>query len=245
MIDASSLGGAILAAGDGRRFREAGWTMPKPLVPVAGIPLIEHVLRHFVAAGITSLAIILNEESRDCVRWIRTRFPDLALQFVVKTTRSSFESFEELLRVADRPRTLISTVDGWCPDREFVRFAETAQTYPLDATVLAVTPLVADERPLWVSLDGEGRVTRLGAPHGDLVTAGIYLVPEHLRRSAPPAPMGRLRDFLVWLVAEGEPVYGVVVPSVVDVDRPEDVRLAEALVARVTAVAPTSPEGTR
>ena len=35
------LAGGIIAAGEGRRLREAGYTVPKPLVPVAGVPLIE------------------------------------------------------------------------------------------------------------------------------------------------------------------------------------------------------------
>ena len=229
MTDGAGLGGAILAAGTGRRFREAGWTVPKALVPVAGVPLIGHVLRHFVAAGVCSLDLILNEDARDVAAWVERHFPDLALRVLVKTTRSSFESFQELMRRATGARTLCSTVDGWCPDEDFVRFVTRALDHPPAATVLALTALVADERPLWARLDATGRVTRLGEPGGDLVTAGIYVVPERVRRLAAGAAAERLRDFLAWLVATGEPVYGVVLPSVVDVDRPEDVRLAEAL----------------
>lgn len=33
----------IPAAGDGKRFREAGYLMPKPLIPVCGKPMIERV----------------------------------------------------------------------------------------------------------------------------------------------------------------------------------------------------------
>ena len=65
MTGASVLDGAILAAGSGSRLRGDGWTMPKPMVPVAGVPLIEHVIRNFTAAGVTSLVIIVNEEARD------------------------------------------------------------------------------------------------------------------------------------------------------------------------------------
>ena len=39
--------------------------MPKPMVPVAGVPLIESAIRNFVAAGITRLSIIVNEQERD------------------------------------------------------------------------------------------------------------------------------------------------------------------------------------
>ena len=243
MTRASELGGAIIAAGAGSRFQQAGWTVPKPLVPVAGVPLIEHAIRHFLAAGITSLVVILNEQGRECVGWVRRRFPDLDLQFIVKTTRSSYESFREVLRRADRERTLVSTVDAWCPDGDFVRFVEAAPQYPPGAAVLAVTPFVADDRPLWVSLDASGRVVRLGGDSGDLVTAGFYLVPGRLGRLTPPPAVTRLRDFLAWLVERREPLYGVVLPAVVDVDRTEDVALAEALFHRATP--DTRREGNR
>ena len=76
----TGLGGAILAAGAGSRFRAAGWTVPKPLIAVAGVPLIEHTIRHFLAAGVPSIALIVNEESRGVATWTQARFPHLALE---------------------------------------------------------------------------------------------------------------------------------------------------------------------
>ena len=61
----------IIAAGEGSRLREAGWAVPKPMVLVAGVPLIESAIRNFVAAGITRLSIIVNEQERDCAAWVR------------------------------------------------------------------------------------------------------------------------------------------------------------------------------
>jgi len=56
--------GGIIAAGDGTRLRAAGFSMPKPLVPVASAALIERVTETFRAAGISSLVILVNEQSR-------------------------------------------------------------------------------------------------------------------------------------------------------------------------------------
>ena len=234
MTDASSLDGGVLAAGEGSRLRRDGYAMPKIMVPVAGVPLIEHVVGNFVAAGITPIAIVANQEASDGARSVCTRFPGWDIQVVTKTTGSSLESFQELARGARAGRTLISTVDAWCPTDDFVRFVEAARHFPGDTTVIAVTPFVADERPLWVTLDKAGRVTQLGGASGTVVTAGIYLVPESVRGMSRAHPGGRLRDFLAWLVARGGPVYGLSIPAVVDVDRAQDVALAETLARRLS-----------
>ena len=86
------LRGGIIAAGEGSRLRRAGFTVPKPLVPVAGVPLIASVIRNFQAAGITSIRIIVNEEERECAQWVRSR-PAIDAELIVKTTASSLESF--------------------------------------------------------------------------------------------------------------------------------------------------------
>ena len=223
--------GGIIAAGEGRRLRADGWPMPKPLVPIAGVPLMASVVGNFAAAGIPSIVAIVNEAERECVEWARGRFPGLDLRFIVKTTASSLESFLEVVRYpsATGPGPiLVSTVDAWCPPAEFARFVEAARRRPAGSTVLAVTPFVADESPLWVRLGADGRIAEIGGAGGDVVTAGVYLVPERVRRLTPPAGLGRLREFLGWLVKSGEPVYGDVVPKVIDVDRSSDVALAEA-----------------
>ena len=225
----ASLAGGVIAAGEGSRLRQSGFAMPKPMVPIAGVPLIESVIRNFRAARIGPLAIIVNEQERPCVDWVRHRFPDLEVEFIVKTTASSLESFGEVIRCHPGGRMLVSTVDAWCVEADFVRFVEAAVRRPADATVLAVTPLVADEKPLRVVMAPDGRVKALGGDAGDLVTAGMYLVPETVRELTPPPGLGRLREFLSWLVRSGAPVFGEAIEQVVDVDRAEDVALAETL----------------
>jgi NDP-sugar pyrophosphorylase family protein len=230
------LRGGIIAAGEGRRLRDDGFGVPKPLVTVGGVPLMESVVGNFVSAGVDSITVIVNDDHRQCVDWATGRFGALDLRFIVKTTASSLESFLTVARHAEAGPLLVSTVDAWCPRAEFVEFVAAARRRPADAVVLGVTPLVADERPLWARLGAGGRVTDLGSARGDVVTAGLYLIPERLRSVEPPPGLARLRDFLGWLVRGGEPVYAEVVPTVVDVDRASDVALAEALVTQVAKV---------
>jgi len=221
--------GGIIAAGLGSRLRADGYAVPKPLVPVDGLPLIDAVIGNFLAAGIRSLRIIFNEQEQECVDRVRERFGRAVDLYIdVKTTASSLESFERVVGGCDG-RVLVSTVDAWCRPADFARFAAAASRRRLDATVLAVTPLVADENPLRVDVAADGRVTALGGAEGAFVTAGMYLVPPRGDRAAPPPGLERLRHYLAWLWRSGRHVYGEVIETVVDVDRAEDVALAESL----------------
>lgn len=226
---AASVRGGIIAAGAGSRLRADGWRVSKPLVEVAGLPLIGAVLRNFRAAGITSITIIVNQDEQDCVEWVQGRYPDLDIDFIVKTTASSLESFREVTARGPEGPMLVSTVDAWCAAPDFARFARQAAARPDEATVLAVTPLVADEKPLWVTLGADGRVEAIGGSDGRLVTAGVYRVSARARRVAAAPPLARLREYLGWLSRSGEPLYGEIIETVVDVDRGQDVAAAEAL----------------
>ncbi len=224
--------GGILAAGEGSRLRESGWMMAKPLVPVGGVPLIEHVVENFLAAGIGNLSIIFNAREEDCARFVRSRFPGAGIRILVKTTASSFESYREIVKMLPPGPALVSTVDAWCPRADFTEFARRAAEAPEEETVLAVTPFVADEKPLRVLLDAGGLVTEIGGDSGNAVTAGMYLFPERVRNLATPASLGRLREYLAWLVERGETVRGISIEEVVDVDRASDIALAESLASR-------------
>jgi NDP-sugar pyrophosphorylase family protein len=227
-------GGAVIAAGEGSRLRDLGSS--KPLVPVAGIPLIGHALSNFVAAGMVRAAVIFNADEEDCAAYVREQFGAFASPLIVRTTASSLESFQRVLEASPPGRILVSTVDAFCPREDFLAFVRAAEALPEEATVLGVTSFVADEKPLWVRLGAEGAVTEIGGTSGDAVTAGLYVVSEEVRRLAASARFGRLRQFLAWICREGALMRAASIPAVIDVDRPQDLELAEQL-ARGTGFA--------
>jgi NDP-sugar pyrophosphorylase family protein len=224
--------GGVIAAGRGSRLKGLG--VPKPMVEIAGVPLIDHVLNNFQAAGVVSAAVIFNSSEEGCAAYVQERFGSLVSKVVVKNTRSSLESFREILGAAPKGRLLVSTVDAFCPREDFLRFAKASAKTPSDTTVLGVTGFVEDEKPLWVTTTRKGRITVVGGASGDAVTAGIYVIPERVRRMRIPDSLPRLRDFLAWLCKSGEPMQAVEISKVVDVDRAEDLESAEEL-ARASA----------
>ncbi len=220
------LRGGIIAAGHGTRLRADGYRVSKPMTPVGGWPLIGYALDRFRAVGIRQVTIIINEGSDDCRHWLSDHGRDMDLDVIVRTTPSSYASFEIVAaRLAGAP-ALITTVDAIMPVAAFQHFVSSAASLPDDAVVLGLTDHVDDDNPLWAALNEEGRVLRLGGDQGSHVTAGLYWLPAY-RGPEPKARFDRLRDYLKWLVDDGRPVYGVVLPLVFDIDRARDVEAAE------------------
>jgi NDP-sugar pyrophosphorylase family protein len=226
------LQGGIIAAGSGSRLRAEGSRVSKPMVAVAGRPLIEHALDRLRAAGIHRLTIIINEASADCRRWLEERAGDLQLDLIVRTTPSSYASFR---LVADRlagARAVITTVDAIMATADFCGFVSRAAALPDDLMVLGVTDLVDDEKPLWVTLDpADGSIRALGGDGGSHVTAGLYGLPVQGLRE-PARGCGRLRDYLGWLLEHGQPMRGIPLPRVYDIDRMRDIAAAEQAAAQ-------------
>jgi len=223
--ESPALRGGVIAAGHGTRLRADGYQVSKPMIPVGGLPLIGHALDRFRALGVDRATVIINEESDDCRRWLAGHADGLDLDVIVRTTPSSYASFALVAaRLAGAP-AVITTVDAIMPPGAFQHFVNSAARFPNDAVVLGVTAHVDDDNPLWATLDEAGRILRLGGDQGAHVTAGLYWLPAD--RGAPPVGFERLRDYLKWLVDEGRPVYGVVLPLVFDIDHARDVEAAE------------------
>jgi NDP-sugar pyrophosphorylase family protein len=224
--ESPALRGGIIAAGHGTRLRADGYRVSKPMTPVGGQPLMSHALARFRAVGVRKATVIVNEGSDDCRQWLRDHAQDFDLDLIVRTTPSSYVSFQLVAaRLAGAP-ALITTVDSVMPVDAFQRFVMAAARLSEDAFALGLTGHVDDENPLWATTDADGRVLRLGGDRGEYVTAGVYWLPTH-RGAEPTMSFDRLRDYLKWLVDAARPVYGIVLPLVFDIDRAHDVEAAE------------------
>ena len=63
----------LLAAGFGTRMGEAGKTTPKPLLPLGGLPLLEHALERLEGSGIKRIAINIHHRADDIENYIEAR----------------------------------------------------------------------------------------------------------------------------------------------------------------------------
>jgi NDP-sugar pyrophosphorylase family protein len=232
----------ILAAGEGSRLRSL--KVPKPLVPVCGIPLIEWTVRGLIQAGAKRIACVVNENLREVEKFLLGRDFGVKVQVRVKTTESSLISLLALREFLEGSPFLLSTTDTILPLREWRGFGAAAskigapgQAGGLDA-LLGVTGFVEDENPLWVHVDEQGIARAIGleaqGPLGGvgirLVTSGLYAFHPSVYADAEMvsrAPGARLRNFLSQLPKTGRRVGTHRFRKTVDVDRPEDLRAAE------------------
>src|SRR5260370_31573881 len=63
----------ILAAGNGSRIASVSGGIPKPLVPLCGVPLLKHVMMSSQQAGINNLVIVARERVNLIRRSLNTR----------------------------------------------------------------------------------------------------------------------------------------------------------------------------
>lgn len=224
----------IIAAGLGERLARGGSAVPKPLVPIFGEPMIARIIRAAAGVGATSLACIVNDLNPAVEDYLRAGPWPVPLEIVVKTTPGSLESLFSLRRLLAQEPFLLFTVDAVFPFAALEGFFAAARNIGQAYGVLALTPSVDDEKPLWVKIDRSHRIVAIGETAGpcDYVTAGFYYFSPRifsLLERARAARMTALRQFLALLTVDGFPLYGLPVARTIDVDYPEDIEKAEAL----------------
>ena len=77
----------IPAAGIGTRLRPHTWNKPKALLPVAGRPILGHIIDDLLAAGIDACVLVVGYQGDAVRRWCAETYPDLDVTFVEQRER--------------------------------------------------------------------------------------------------------------------------------------------------------------
>lgn len=161
----------VLAAGEGTRMRPLTATRPKPMLPVAGRPLLAHVLDGAVAAGASRLVVVIGYEA-DVVRdAIGDEHAGVPVEYVVQASQ---DGTADAVRVA-RPQLEDAPFAVLAGDNLY----DGASLASLFETVPAVGAFeVDDPRPYGVfELDGDrvaSVVEKPDDPPSSLVNASAY-----------------------------------------------------------------------
>jgi NDP-sugar pyrophosphorylase family protein len=230
----------IIAAGTGERLIRGGISIPKPLVPIGGKPLIARIIQGAAQIGVTSVACIVNAVSSATADYLQSTTWPVPVDVLVKTTPSSMESLFSLSPLLEDGPFLLSTVDVVFGPDTLASFYRRVLQLTDASGALALTRFIDDEKPLYAAIDDYGRVTAMGegAVGSELITAGFYAFRPEIFGLIDEARGRRLtafRQFLGLLVESGYCIYGIPVSKTVDVDHPEDIPKAEAFLEEVGA----------
>jgi NDP-sugar pyrophosphorylase family protein len=222
---------AIIAAGKGSRLVNEGVVTPKPLVRLNGEPMIDRLIRIFLANQAESVSVIVNCEMKDVYEHLRQLRLPVPLHIIHKSTPSSMHSFYELAPTLGNGKFCLTTVDTIFREDEFATYIRAFDEANTDG-LMAVTDYIEDEKPLYVETDKRMNIQDFRDevyPNLRYVSGGIYGLGHNsipILESSVKAGMSGLRNYQRQLVRCGLRLIAWPFSKIIDVDHPEDIRKA-------------------
>ena len=162
----------IPAAGVGTRLRPHTLNKPKALLPVAGRPILAHIVDDLAAAGIESFVLIVGYHGRTVREWFATARPDLDIAYVEQERRLG------LGHAVWTARETVGDAPFFCILGDTILKADYQALLGSRESMIGVRR-VADPRRFGVVIkDGErvtGFVEKPEVPPSDLAIVGAYL----------------------------------------------------------------------
>lgn len=219
----------IISAGEGSRLASEGFSQPKPLVPICGMPMIERLVRIMNGLGAERIAVIVNGENPETVSLLK----GLPVDLVVKKTPTPMHSLMELAPYLEGDRFCVTTVDTVFAESRFRTMMEEFSKSPMDG-LMGVTSLIDDEKPLYVDVDGEMMIKGFHDSQDGCryVSAGIYALKSDaldVLKGCLESGQTRMRYFQRQLLEAGFKLKAFDMGQVVDVDHVSDVARAQQI----------------
>lgn len=203
-----------MAGGLGSRLRPLTATVPKPLLPVVGRPMLEHILRLLRQHDVEDVVITV-QHLATLIRSYVGDGSDLGMTIGYSTEHRPLGTAGGVLIAAesfDEDFLVLSGDSVMDIDLSAVVRAH----HEAGAALTMCLTRRADPREFGlVDIDGEGRVLRFrekpgwGEVFGDTVSTGIYVVSPHvLSEIAPDVPQDWSVDVIPRLLALGQHVHG-------------------------------------
>ena len=228
---------AIIAAGEGSRLAQEGVAKPKPLVELSGEPMIGRLISIFLRCNAESISIIVNEYMTEVREYLESLKLPVPLNLVVKTTPSSMHSFYELSRVMKPGKFCLTTVDTIFREPDFARYIAAFEADTENDGMMAVTPFIDDEKPLYVETDDQMNIVAFRDAAWDgakYVSGGIYALNEKsfgVVKECIDNGVSRMRNCQRALVSSGLKRKAYSIDKIIDVDHAEDIATAQKFIS--------------
>ncbi len=240
----------IPAAGVGTRLRPHTHTVPKALVPVAGKPMLAHIIDELAALGIGELVLVVGHMGEPIRRFVDASYPELAVEYVEQEERQGLGHAVYLTREVIDPQRPLLIVLG-----DTIFRANFQQVVTSPKSLIGVREVEDPRRFGIVELGAEGEVARLvekpEKPTSNLAIVGIYHIVE---TSVLMGALGeliaagqrtrgefQLTDGLQAMVASGVPMGVFAVDEWFDCGQPETLLATNRRLLELAAAEPPAP----
>lgn len=228
----------VLAAGLGTRMRPITERLPKPLVPIAGRPLIDWGLDALAAAGVEEAVVNVHHLADRLVAHLATRTrPRIAISDErARLLDSAGGIVKALPLLGDRPFLLVNADTFWIDapgTANLERLALAWRAGRMDSLLMLATLDQATGHGTKTDFvaDGDGRLRRTAPGETGLVYAGAAIVDPRVFAGAAAEPHS-LNLYFDRAIAAGR-LYGMPLAGAwITVGTPEAIAAAEAAVAR-------------
>ena len=227
---------AIIAAGEGSRLAQEGVAKPKPLVELNGEPMIGRLVNIFMRLNAESICIIVNNEMTEVRKYIEQLQKTYPIKLVVKSTPSSMHSFYELSRIMAGGKFCLTTVDTIFREKDFAGYIKAFEADTESDGMMAVTPFIDDEKPLYVDTDDELNIRAFRDEKYDgakYISGGIYALNDKaikVLEQCMADGVARMRNFQRALVSAGLKLKAYPIEKIIDVDHAGDISVAEEFI---------------
>lgn len=227
---------AIIAAGEGSRLVQEGVQLPKPLVQLNGTPMIQRLIDIFLRCNAESISVIVNEQMTRVREYLEQLKLPVPLHLIVKSTPSSMHSFYEVSRNFKFGKFCLTTVDTIFREDEFRRYVDAFEADRTMDGYMAVTSFIDDEKPLYIDVDSDLRITAFKDSPWDgvkYISGGVYGLTAPalavLERCMEQG-VSRMRNYQRALVESGLNLRAYPFDKIIDVDHAGDIAVAEQFI---------------
>lgn len=184
----------LLAGGEGTRLRPITADLPKPLIPVDGVPAICRILDTLASLGVTRTVITVRYRAEDIIECLGTEYAGICLYYANETdaprgTAGGVRDAWDAFAVPSDTDALVISGDAvfTCDLAAFTAFHKSMNA---DAAILCVS--VSDPGAFGiVSMEDDGRITAFSEKPcaaetlSDTVNTGIYCLSRAFLASVP------------------------------------------------------------
>ncbi len=168
----------IPVAGIGTRLRPHTHTQPKALIPIAGKPILAHIVENLIDAGITDFVFIIGYLGDKIEEYIQKNYPKITANFIIQTTGKGVGHAIWLAKdLVKKGNDEILIVFG-----DTIADVDLKKIISEPANLLGIKK-VDDPRQFGVAeIDGDGFITRMvekpAIPKSNLALVGIYKIKD-------------------------------------------------------------------